>query len=51
VATVLPLIERLGLAAALALAAAIASMVLRRSELLALCVGMAVVAAARAFGL
>lgn len=51
VATVLPLIERLGLAAGLALLAAVASMVLRRSELLALVVGMSVVAAARAFGL
>ena len=40
-ATVLPLIERLGLAAGLALVAAILSMVLRRSELLALLVGMA----------
>jgi uncharacterized membrane protein len=50
-ATVLPLIERLGLAAGLALLAAIGSMVLRRSELLALVVGMAVVAAARACGL
>ncbi|WP_439496986.1 AzlD family protein [Bosea sp. (in: a-proteobacteria)] len=51
VATVLPLIERLGASAALALLAAVASMVLRRSELLALLVGMAVVSAARAFGL
>lgn len=51
VATVLPLIERLGLAAALALVAAIGSMLLKRSELLALVVGMAVVSAARAFGL
>ncbi len=50
VATVLPLIERLGLAAALALLAAIGSMVLRRSELIALVVGMAVVAGARAVG-
>lgn len=50
VATVLPLIERLGLAAGLALAAAIASQILRRSELLALVVGMSVAAAARAFG-
>ncbi|WP_332683988.1 AzlD family protein [Bosea sp. (in: a-proteobacteria)] len=50
-ATVLPLIERLGLAAGLALLAAIASMVLRRSELLALLVGMATVSLARAFGL
>ena len=51
VATVLPLIERLGLAAGLALAAAIGSMVLKRSELLALVVGMSVVALARAWGL
>lgn len=50
VATVLPLIERLGLAAGLALLAAVASMVIRRSELLALLVGMSVVALARAFG-
>ncbi|KUL97240.1 branched-chain amino acid ABC transporter [Bosea sp. WAO] len=50
-ATVLPLIERLGLAAGLALVAAILSMVLRRSELLALLVGMATVSLARAFGL
>lgn len=51
VATVLPLIERLGLAAGLALVAAMVSMLLRRSELLALLVGMAVVSAARALGL
>jgi uncharacterized membrane protein len=50
VATVLPLIERLGFTAALALIAAIGSMVLRRSELLALAVGMATVSAARALG-
>ena len=50
-ATVIPLIERLGLAAALALLAAIGSMVLRRSELLALIVGMSVVSAARGLGL
>lgn len=50
VATVLPLIERLGLAAALALVAAIGSMMVRRSELLALVVGMAVVSGARALG-
>lgn len=49
-ATVLPLIERLGLAAAIALLAAIGSMVLRRSELLALVVGMSVIAALRAIG-
>lgn len=51
VATVLPLIERLGLAAGLALLAAVLSMVLRRSELIALVVGMSVVAGARALGL
>jgi uncharacterized membrane protein len=50
VATVLPLIERLGLAAGLALLAAVASMVIRRSELLALVVGMSAVSLARAFG-
>jgi uncharacterized membrane protein len=50
VATVLPLVERLGLAAGLALVAAIGSMMLRRSELLALVVGMVVISAARAFG-
>lgn len=50
-ATVIPLVERLGLAAALALLAAIGSMVLKRSELLALIVGMSVVSAARALGL
>ena len=49
-ATVLPLIERLGLAAAIALLAAIGSMVLRRSELLALVVGMSVIAGLRALG-
>lgn len=49
-ATVLPLIERLGLAAAIALLAAVGSMVLRRSELLALVVGMGVIAGLRALG-
>ena len=49
-ATVLPLIERLGLAAAVALLAAIGSMVLRRSELLALLVGMGAIAGLRALG-
>jgi uncharacterized membrane protein len=49
-ATVLPLVERLGLAAAIALLAAIGSMVLRRSELLALVVGMSVIAGLRALG-
>ena len=50
-ATVVPLIERLGLAAGLALAAALVSMILRRSEVLALLVGMAAVSLARHFGL
>ena len=50
VATVLPLIERLGLAAGVALAAAMATMAIRRSELLALVMGMATIAAARALG-
>lgn len=50
VATVLPLIERLGFAAALALLVAIGSMVLRRSELIALVVGMSAISALRAFG-
>jgi uncharacterized membrane protein len=49
-ATVLPLVERLGLAAAIALLAAIGSMALRRSELLALVVGMGVIAGLRALG-
>lgn len=50
VATVLPLIERLGLAAGVALAVAMATMAIRRSELLALVIGMATIAAARALG-
>jgi uncharacterized membrane protein len=50
VATVLPLIERLGPAAGVALAAAMATMAVRRSELLALVVGMATIAAARGLG-
>lgn len=50
VATVLPLIERLGLAAGIALAAAMTTMAIRRSELLALVIGMATIAAARALG-
>ncbi|KRE17945.1 hypothetical protein ASE63_01765 [Bosea sp. Root381] len=49
-ATVLPLIERLGPAAAVALLAAIGSMVLRRNELLALVVGMSAIAGLRALG-
>lgn len=49
-ATVLPLIERLGLAAGIALLAAIVSMILSRSELVALVTGMSVISALRAFG-
>ena len=50
VATVLPLIERLGAAAAVALLVAIGTMILRRSELLALLSGMATISALRALG-
>ncbi|KRE08693.1 hypothetical protein ASE61_03780 [Bosea sp. Root670] len=50
VATVLPLIERLGWAAALALLAAVGTMILRRSELLALLVGMVAISGLRALG-
>ena len=50
VATVLPLIERLGWAAAVALLAAVGTMILRRSELLALLVGMAAISGLRALG-
>lgn len=50
VATVLPLIERLGIAAAVALLAAVGMMILRRSELLALLTGMAAISALRALG-
>ena len=50
VATVLPLIERLGWAAAIALLAAVGTMILRRSELLALLVGMAAISGLRALG-
>jgi uncharacterized membrane protein len=50
-AAVLPTIERAGLAAGLGLAAALATMLIRRSELLALAVGLAVAAAGRAYGL
>lgn len=49
-ATVLPLIERLGWAAGIALLAAMASMIVRRSELLALVTGMAVISGLRALG-
>ncbi|MCX7325113.1 MAG: AzlD domain-containing protein [Hyphomicrobiales bacterium] len=51
VATVLPLVERLGFAAGIALAAALASMLIRRNEILALLVGLSVAIAARSWGL
>lgn len=51
VATVLPIIVRDGLAAALAISAAGAVMLIGRNDLLAVITGMAVAAAARAKGL
>jgi uncharacterized membrane protein len=50
VATVLPIIVRDGLAAALAISAAGAVMLIGRNDLLAVITGMAVAAAARAAG-
>ncbi len=50
VATVLPLIERTGPAAGLALAASLAMMLWRRNEILSLATGLAVVTVARASG-
>jgi uncharacterized membrane protein len=50
VATVLPIIVRDGLAAALAISAAGAVMLVARNDLLAVITGMAVAAAARAAG-
>ncbi len=50
-ATVLPLVERLGLAAGIALAAALGAMLIRRNEIFALVVGLTVAVAARAWGL
>jgi uncharacterized membrane protein len=50
VATVLPIIVRDGLAAALAISAAGAVMLIARNDLLAVITGMAVAAAARAMG-
>lgn len=50
VATVLPLIERLGLAAAVALLTAVGAMFVTRSELVALLTGMAMISAARLLG-
>jgi uncharacterized membrane protein len=51
IATIIPLAIRGGPAAILALAAALASMLVRRNELLALFVGLGVVSLARAAGL
>jgi uncharacterized membrane protein len=50
-AIVLPVIARIGLVAALAVAAAAASMIVRRSELLAVAIGVGVAVLARAAGL
>ena len=50
-ATVIPIIERLGLAAGLAVGAALLAMLVRRNEVLALVAGLAVAIAARASGL
>jgi uncharacterized membrane protein len=50
VAAVLPIVVRDGLAAALAIAAAGAVMLVRRSDILAVLTGMAVAAAVRALG-
>ena len=51
VATVLPIALRSGLPAVLAVAAAVAVMMVRRSELIALIAGLAVASGARALGL
>jgi uncharacterized membrane protein len=50
-AAVLPIVDRLGSAAALAIGAAVLTMLIRRSEILALVVGLAAGATARAYGL
>lgn len=49
-ATVLPVIERLGIAAGAALVAGLLTMIVVRNELLTLLVGMGVVAGLRALG-
>jgi uncharacterized membrane protein len=49
-AAVLPSLERLGFAATLAIGAAVLTMIIRRNEVLALVVGLAVAAGARAAG-
>jgi len=48
VATVLPIVVREGVPAALAIAAAVAAMLIRRNDFLAVLAGMAAAAAARA---
>ena len=50
-AIVLPVIAKIGLVAALAVAAAAASMIVRRSELLAVAIGVGVAVLARSVGL
>ena len=50
-ATVIPIIERLGLAAGLAVGAALLAMLIRRNEVLALGAGLSAAIAARALGL
>lgn len=50
-ATVLPIVMKTGMPAALAVAAALAAMIMRRNEFLAIAVGIATAAAARAAGL
>jgi uncharacterized membrane protein len=50
-ATVLPIVMKSGVPAALAVTAALAAMIVRRNEFLAIAVGVAAAAAARAAGL
>jgi uncharacterized membrane protein len=50
-ATVLPIVMKTGMPAALAVAAAVATMIARRNEFLAVAVGIAAAAVARAAGL
>jgi uncharacterized membrane protein len=50
-ATVLPIVMKTGLPAALAVGAALAAMIMRRNEFLAIAVGIGAAAAARAAGL
>ena len=50
-AAVLPIVERIGPSAGIALVAALGSMLIRRNEILALFAGLAAAIAARAWGL